>query len=286
MVVTSTTASSFALRFDEWVDEVRVGLANASSVDDLQRGPLQVFAQARTQLTASTPVLTAHDRARYESTLAELRTLIDDQRKLFAERGFRFKRKPRTAAPKPAAEPTSKPSTSISEPISDTTIGDLDNRLYLWSQGHESQDKVSLDIAQVARSVVDLRSARNVGSVQMRNVSHSIVLLPQVEGSVMAHALTDSLLICPSAHQVRIHDSHASTLQVATKYDSFITIDHCTSLRFLVDPHGLPVQIQDFDCLTSSLNYTLVHHADITPSLAPLLHTDPPDVAALMQSIV
>ncbi|PWZ03412.1 hypothetical protein BCV70DRAFT_17032 [Testicularia cyperi] len=105
---------------------------------------------------------------------------------------------------------------------------------------------VSLEITQVCNSILDLRPLpATLRSAQIRDVVGSILVLPPISGSVMIHALQHSLLVIPSCHQFRIHESSNSTLQLDTK-GSIVTMESCTHL-FIVGPSHL--KVQDFDNL-------------------------------------
>ncbi len=113
---------------------------------------------------------------------------------------------------------------------------------------------LSIDIAEITNSVVDLRplaTTSTILSVQLRQIASSILLLPPIDGSIMIHHLTSSLLVIPSCHQYRMHNSEDTLIELSTKRGSVVTVEACQGITFLTSgSEGL--RVQDFDDLINS----------------------------------
>lgn len=122
------------------------------------------------------------------------------------------------------------------------------------ASAEESRKSVSIDVTDVSNSIVDLRplaSTQTILAVQIRSVANSALLLPPIEGSIMIHALTTSLLSVPSCHQFRMHNSKHSVVELSTKRGSVVTLEGCSAIRFVTKTEET-IKVQDFDDLINS----------------------------------
>lgn len=236
-------------------------------------------------------VLPAHDQAVHKSSLDQVAAALDQRRKAVEAHdvgrkkpGFAFKRKQeqpivsRTSscsepAPAPECTPTTTSSTTdtpelnaaqtsqmspgsvvtaASSSSNHVAISGLQGVSYKHEALHKRDTPISLDLSAVSDSLIDLgHCVSTVKSVQLRNVTHSIVVLPRVEGSVMVHDLASSILVVPLCHQFRMHTSNQVVVELATKRGSVVTIEACRQVVFVQQGSGT-IKVQDFDDLIHS----------------------------------
>lgn len=281
-------ASSAQAFYTHFCADTTTLLDQLCSVSDGQglQGALQSYARLGAQLTAAVDsgVLPAHDQALHRQRLRELAVLLEDTRRRILldgppegqaggenkQRGFAFKRtqQPKAATPavvettqsKPQQPTPIQPSAATAAPTSNhITITALDNTCYTCSEQSESKS-LSFDLHHISNSLVDLRSSTSqhtVLSAQLGSITNSILLLPPIEGSLMIHNLTNSLLCIPSCHQFRMHASNTVLVELSTKRGSVLTLEACSGVKFLhtgrmAGAEGEGLRVQDFDDLIHS----------------------------------
>lgn len=245
---------------------------------------LQRYAALSAELTAAidSGVLPAHDQALHKRGLEEVGRVLEERRRELQARpgaengesgrkkggGFAFRRKPPASAPAPIAQSATETNAEtrgessnqpigVTEPNSSATnhlpISSLKNTTYTASSDG-SEESLSVSISDICNSLIDLRPfhpSHTIRSVQIRSVHSSILLLPPVEGSVMIHDLSSSVLTVPTCHQFRMHTSKDVVVELSTKRGSVVTLEGCTRVRFRVR-EGEGIKVQDFDDLINS----------------------------------
>ncbi len=261
-LASASSAAAFYTRFTQATDALRTHIGDAADTAALHAA-LQRLAALNAELTAAVDsgVLPAHDQALHRRALDEITATLDQRRRAIQPAktvgaGFAFRRKPAKptpSAPQPTITATEPTSTTSAEDTADAdrlVITSLSDTSYIPPPQQEAV-RLSIHVCGVTNSLVDLRSLNaSVVSVQLRDISDSILLLPCIEGSVMAHDIVHSLVGIPSCHQFRMHTSTRVAVQLATKRSSIVTIEACRNLVFVADPHAL--KVQDFDDLIGS----------------------------------
>ncbi|KAJ1586396.1 hypothetical protein NDA11_000072 [Ustilago hordei] len=285
-LIHASSAQAFYTHFSADTTTLLDQLGSVSDGQGLQ-GALQSYARLGAQLTAAVDsgVLPAHDQALHRRRLRELAVLLEDTRPRILldgppegqaaggnkKRGFAFKRTQQPKAATPAVVETTQSKRQQPTPIQPSptsnhiTITALDNTCYTCSEQSESKP-LSLDLHHISNSLVDLRSSTSqhtVLSAQLGSITNSILLLPPIEGSLMIHNLTNSLLSIPSCHQFRMHASNTVLVELSTKRGSVLTLEACSGVKFLhtgpmagAEAEGL--RVQDFDDLIHTCQ--LKHH--------------------------
>ena len=283
----ASSAQAFYTHFRTSLSSLTENLANVSTKEGLQDA-LSKYAALSAELTKAVDsgILPAHDREVHKRGLKEVAAVLEERRKKTEGEGegkkkvgFSFKRKQPTATskttsvattqPKPTSEATSsnqrmqEPIAANHEPVvnmsstaegsSHLTISSLRNTSHKHTPSETTKTNLSIDLTDITNSLVDLRSlapAASILSVQLRSVTSSIILLPPIDGSIMIHHLTSSLLTIPSCHQFRMHNSKDAAIELCTKRGSVLTVEACDGIRFVTGPEG--VKVQDFDDLINS----------------------------------
>ncbi|KAJ1034610.1 hypothetical protein NDA18_001466 [Ustilago nuda] len=273
-LIHASSAHAFYTHFSADTSTLLDQLGSVSDGQGLQ-GALQSYASLGLQLTAAVDsgVLPAHDQALHRQRLRELAVLLEDTRRRILldsplqgqaggeikKRGFAFKRTQQPKATTPAVLESKRQQPTPIQPSATSnhiTITALDNTCYTCSEQSESKS-LSLDLHHISNSLVDLRSSTSqhtVLSAQLGSITNSILLLPPIEGSLMIHNLTNSLLSIPSCYQFRMHASNTVLVELSTKRGSLLTLEACSGVKFLhtgpmagAEAEGL--RVQDFDDL-------------------------------------
>ncbi|SJX61486.1 uncharacterized protein SRS1_12471 [Sporisorium reilianum f. sp. reilianum] len=273
----ASSAQAFYTHFRTATDSLLTRLSDGPTLatpESLQQA-LQTYAGLSAELTRAVDsgVLPAHDQGVHKRRLEEVAAALEQRRRVVAQQGerkskgggFAFKRKQPAAAVEPSATVAhsdtieaspEKPATAVPDrQASHLTVSAIHDSRHSSATQPLSSTHTSIDITDISNSIVDLRSlaasAHTVLAVQIRGVTHSALLLPPIEGSVMIHSVADSLLSIPSCHQFRMHESKHAVVELSTKRSSVVTIEACSGIRF-VTKGGEALKVQDFDDLINS----------------------------------
>lgn len=276
----ASSAHAFYTHFRTATDSLLTRLSDAPTTAELVQQALQEHAGLSAELTKAidSGVLPAHDQGVHKRRLEEVAAALEDKRRSVGQQegqterkkgGFTFKRKqPAAAAAVSAASVAASQSATVPTTLGKAPAADQDTQpshlsvsaihdaRYSYSSTAQtlSSTSISIDVADISDSIVDLRSlasTHTVLAVQVRGVTHSALLLPSIEGSIMIHGVEDSLLSIPSCHQFRMHDSNGAVVELSTKRGSVVTIEGCKGVTF-VTRVGETVKVQDFDDLINS----------------------------------
>ncbi|KAF6767310.1 Tubulin binding cofactor C-like domain protein [Kalmanozyma brasiliensis GHG001] len=283
----ASSAQAFYSHFRSSTDVLLSQLSDSVTTQEQLQQAVQTYAGLSAELTQAVDsgILPSHDQGVHKRRLEEISAALEEKRKGLGQRpegsgvgkkkaGFAFKRKqPAVAAvtqSSPTIAPQALPTTNAIDGTQDGTVPTVQGRQsshvtisalrgtrYKHSiifSAIESSKSVSIDVTDISNSIVDLRpltSTYTILAVQIRSVTNSSLLLPPIEGSIMIHGLTSSLLGVPSCHQFRMHNSKDSVVELSTKRGSVVTLEGCSAIRFVTNPQE-PIRVQDFDDLINS----------------------------------
>ncbi|TFK53137.1 TBCC-domain-containing protein [Heliocybe sulcata] len=173
-----------------------------------------------------------------EEELEELRAASAPKAK------FSFKRKAaKASAPSTiGTAPTLAPSTTSLKPTSAIAPEGLSisskSNAYVTTVDLGDVQTTELAISDLDHCVVNLIGSdeRSFSTIHVRNVSNSILLLGNVNGSVLLHDLRCCVLVL-KCHQFRMHTS--SNIDVYLAIPSNPIIEHCSGIRFSSYPPSL-----------------------------------------------
>ncbi|KAH7101674.1 TBCC-domain-containing protein [Auriculariales sp. MPI-PUGE-AT-0066] len=223
-------------------------------------------ARLRRKLTEATEYLPAYDQRKYNS---QLKSLEDELAKRGPKQRFGFKRKepatttattsatstPRSAtAANPSPAPVAPaPAQSVSASV--LNLRDLVDTVidasYFAVSSSESPSE--LTISSLTNCIIDLRQGINLASVHANNLRRVVLLLPQIQGSILVDDCINCVL-ATACHQFRMHKT--TDTDVHLHISSMPVIEHCTGIRFTAYPFGDPsasatpsqhFTVQDFD---------------------------------------
>ncbi|GBE83465.1 tubulin binding cofactor C-domain-containing protein [Sparassis latifolia] len=228
--------------------------SGGATPDGLESLSLDV-AKLRKELTDGTDFLPSYDQRQCELRLKNIEDTLENLRASSAPKPkFSFKRKVNKPAVSPSAAASvfeSTPSAGISHlntfPSSSLNLVGRSHIFLTWSSLPVRTSSASdLSIADLDYCVVNLLPSESAGQVDaksfsitalhVRNISNSIVILPEIEGSALLHDLTRCVIVL-GCHQYRMHTS--SNVDVYLHVPSDPIIEHCTGIRFTGYPRSL-----------------------------------------------
>ncbi|KZT60051.1 TBCC-domain-containing protein [Calocera cornea HHB12733] len=206
----------------------------------------------RADLTASLSLLTAYDQRQLDLQLKSLEQQLRDGRAIGKQQGkFSFKRtKPPAKAPTASVPdvPESKAAATDvgfparpAESSSGHTISSLSDTCI--TQSHkESNDAADILLSSLDHCLVNLIPAPSsapppeYGSIHARALQHTVLLLPQISGSVFLEDCTECLIVV-GCHQFRMHSS--TNTAVLLNVNSVPIIEHCSGITVGAYPEVL-----------------------------------------------
>ncbi|KAH7910918.1 tubulin binding cofactor C-domain-containing protein [Hygrophoropsis aurantiaca] len=224
------------------------------SPDELQHAAVNL-AKLTKNLSDATGSLPSYDQRKCESQLKELEKTLNELRASSSSKPkFSFKRKPAksTSAGAKVLEIEARASAvTTSNPA--LTIHSLSS-LYITSNDLSrpaiSGDQPEVSLSDIDRCIVNLASSTEsmplISAVHVRKLSNSVLLLPNIQGSVMLHELSNCVVVT-GCHQFRMHGS--TDVDVYLSIPSNPIIEHCSRIRFTSYPKAL---LSDIDPVIST----------------------------------
>ncbi|KAJ7216622.1 tubulin binding cofactor C-domain-containing protein [Mycena pura] len=230
--------------------ESRVAALRSSTITpapDAIQSLSQDLAKLTKTLADATGSLPNYAQRQYELQLKGLDKSLEELRSLIPKTKFAFKRRlpmqssaPTSASPASAAVPAaSSPPPYMS--ASTNLILSSHSLRYLSKNSLPSAPHVSdLTISDLNKCVVNLlpdtggeaaegSSSMELSGLHIRNLTDTILLLPNTQGSVLLHDLHRCIVVV-GCHQFRIHTS--TSVDVYLSIPSTAVIEHCSRIRF------------------------------------------------------
>ncbi|KIY49822.1 hypothetical protein FISHEDRAFT_40833 [Fistulina hepatica ATCC 64428] len=243
--------SDFAAQFNKSKDELQsdidasINAASPSSVD-IHSFSLRLQALTKT-LADATGSIPTYDQRQFEMHLKGLERQLESLRQKAAPKPrFAFKRKTAIAVSAPHSESSAcgsqvvtrslasskeVPSPSTSAATIFHCSREYITRSSLRLRGGEATE--DLIISNLDYCLVNLiQPAVHLSALHLQNVSHSVVLLPAVAGSVLVEEVQDCI-ISLGCHQFRMYNSSDVDIYLSLSTTaSHPVIEHCSSIRF------------------------------------------------------
>jgi len=239
-----TFGKKFYVDFNETASEL------ASRIDALQSGrdvsptTMQSITSDLSLLTKNlsdaTGSLPSYDQRQCELQLKALEKSIEEFRGTSASaNNFSFKRK--ATKPKLSASVVEPPANSwptLIEPVKSSVTSSHRYLTALDVCTSDSSGQVS--ISNLESCIVNLLPSdgdcTRITALHVQRVSKSIVLLPQIAGSIILHDLSACVIVV-GCHQFRMHNSTAVDVYLESESDPII--EHCSGIRFAAYPGNL-----------------------------------------------
>jgi hypothetical protein len=233
----NATASELASRLDALKTGLDIPPATVQAVtSDLSR-----LAKSLSDATGSLP---SYDQRQCELQLKALEKTIEELRGASASAPkFSFKRK--AAKPKPTTEhasivvppPTKSPSTLIE---STRTLAAFTHRYLTILDVRSPNSSAEVSISDLDNCIVNFlpgdEDHTKITALHVQRVSRSVILLPQISGSIILHDLTESVIVV-GCHQFRMHNSTAVDVYLESGSDP--VIEHCSGIQIAAYPSSL-----------------------------------------------
>jgi len=253
--LTWTFAQDFVVTFQTTSAELTTRLESLRSFgsvtpDDLQKASQDVSKLSK-ELTDATGRLPSYDQRQCVLQLQTLERKVNDLQLSTNKPKFSFKRKAVQGAPTPVADteaqnvhkqPTSDKASSVLAPApSDVmSIRSLSHRYLDTSFWFPSENRSELSISTIENCIVNLLPRADqelsLSAVHVAHLSDSILLLPQIKGSMLLHNIKNCVIVA-SCHQFRMHDSLA--VDVYLNISSNPIIETSNNIRFAPYPDTL-----------------------------------------------
>ncbi|KZV75652.1 TBCC-domain-containing protein [Peniophora sp. CONT] len=224
--------------------ETRLESLKVSKTDAQLQVVTQDVAKLRRSLVDNTALLPSYDKRQCELQMGQLETALDALRPAAAAKPkFAFKRKAGATKVTPSPTPST-PAPAEVKPNASTTFRTLSNRSSVrltWADVPPSQSgQHDLTIADFEHCILDLLprdgGEERLTALHIRDIRDSILLLPEVAGSVLLHNLERCILVV-GCHQYRMHTS--KDVRVFLSVSSNPVIEHCSAIGFGAYPASL-----------------------------------------------
>ncbi|KAG9307930.1 tubulin binding cofactor C-domain-containing protein [Chiua virens] len=239
-----TFAQKFYVDFNGSTSELASRLNAVESDADVSPATFQAIASDLSRLTKSlsdaTGRLPSYDQRQCELQLKTLEKRVEGLRGTSTSTPkFSFKRK--AMKPKPSTE---QGSVVESLPKSQSAVTDSAEALSTLSHRYLTifDDKTSAEvsISDLDNCIVNFLPSgedhTKITALYIRRVSRSVILLPQIAGSIILHDLV-RCVIAVGCHQFRMHNSTAVDVYLESGSDP--VIEHCSDIRFAAYPSSL-----------------------------------------------
>lgn len=316
-------AQAFYTHFRAATESLLTQLSTSATSPELLQHALQTYAELSAQFTRAVDsgVLPSHDQRVHKDRLQDISAAMQDKSRALTEQqhhgqkqsktrgSFAFKRKQpaATSASMPTSTPLStwKDATANVESLTaeaqldaaqrrsnHLTISALHETKYTHPAPNPTQAEpptsVSVDLTNISNSIVDLRplaTTHTIVALQIRNVTCSAIALPPIEGSIMIHTLSNSMLSIPSCHQFRMHLSTNAVVALSTKRASVVTIEGCKRITFVTHNHE-PIKVQDFDDLINSEQLKQAGSTDMHANFNVVQHHGPEWLTSRINALI
>ncbi|KAF7292946.1 C-CAP/cofactor C-like domain-containing protein [Mycena indigotica] len=251
------------------VDEAKSNL----TTDGLSELSLDLAKLAK-QLADATGSLPNYAQRQYELQVKSLEKSLEDLRGSVPKSKFSFKRKAPVTSSTSVAQSAPTPSLPPPEPATTNLTLSSYTRRYIshTSLPIDNAQTSDLAISDLNQCIVNLLSIPlKLSALHMRNLVDTVLLLPEIAGSVLLHDLRRCIVVV-GCHQFRMHTS--SLVDIHLSISSNPIIEHCSELRFSSYPATLGGQdkpgvlaVQDFSHIkpTPSPNWKMFDTNSIMP---------------------
>jgi hypothetical protein len=212
---------------------MRLGISDALSQSDPSTDDLaQAIARLRQSLQDVQADLPAHDKRIYEQDLQQLENQIEALRKSSSSNSkFSFKRnakKPRNTDSKDLAKIATTPlppHVATSDPSNLTLSSFTSQTITINSLPSLPTEPRALIISDIRQSLIDLRSLPSLLAFHASEISDSVILLPNVSGSVNLHTLSKCVLV------VQCQQVSCLSKSITHRLDHFLSSSECIPRR-------------------------------------------------------
>ncbi|KAG8216041.1 tubulin binding cofactor C-domain-containing protein [Butyriboletus roseoflavus] len=243
-----TFAQKFYVDFNATVSELASRLDALKSGLDVPPVAMQAVTSDLSRLTKSlsdaTGSLPSYDQRQCERQLKTLEKSIEELRGASAcAPRFSFKRK--VTKTKPSTEhglvvgpPLTQSQSTLIE--SAKTLATFSHRYLTILDIHSPNSSAEVSISDVDNCIVNLLASdndhRKMTALHVQRVSRSVILLPQIAGSIILYDLSECVIVI-GCHQFRMHNSTAVDVYLESVSDPII--EHCSGIRFAIYPSSL-----------------------------------------------
>ncbi|KAF8556601.1 hypothetical protein OG21DRAFT_1602168 [Imleria badia] len=238
-----TFAQKFYVDFNATASELASRLDALKSGQDVPPATMQAITSDLSRLTKSlgdaTGSLPSYDQRQCELQLKALEKTIEELRGASASTPkFSFKRK--ATKPKESTEHASvvAPPPTKSQPTlaeSARTLATFSHRYLTILDVRSPNSSAEVSISDLDDCIVNLLPGDDdhtqITAFHVQRVSRSIILLPQISGSIILHDLSECVIV------FRMHSSTAVDVYVECGSDPII--EHCSGIRFAAYPSSL-----------------------------------------------
>ncbi|KZT22311.1 TBCC-domain-containing protein, partial [Neolentinus lepideus HHB14362 ss-1] len=247
------------------------------------QGITQDLVKVRKELTDATGYLPSYDQRQYESQLNSIEGNLEELRAASAPKAkFSFRRKatkastptttPNAIAPTPSFTSTEVPPTAVTAGLS------IASRSYTYLTAAElgNVQATDLTISDLDHCILNLVTpvGRSFSAIHVRNITHCVLLLGQVNGSVLLHDLRRCVLVL-SCHQFRMHTSKDTDVYLSIPSNP--VIEHCSGIRFSPFPKSLPNLTESSAWVRESKHLFVQDFSQIKPTSSPNWSELPPE---------